>query len=92
MIEYLIVDDEPIAHEIIEEYSGHLASLKLMKNCYNVFQALDYLNSHSVDLIFLDINMPKISGFDFLKSLSNPPKVIVTTQTYRNNVNNVLNK
>ncbi len=79
MISYLIIDDEPIAHEIIEDYAGHLSNLKLMKNCYNVFQAMEYLNSRNIDLIFLDINMPKISGFEFLKSLSNPPKIIVTT-------------
>ncbi|WP_282042641.1 LytR/AlgR family response regulator transcription factor [Winogradskyella flava] len=79
MINYLIIDDEPIAHEIIEEYAENLEILSLQKNCYNVFEAIEYLNSNSVDLIFLDINMPKISGFEFLKSLKNPPKVIVTT-------------
>ena len=79
MIRYLILDDEPIAHEIIEEYAGNFPQLYLAKNCYNVFQATDYLNSLEVDLIFLDINMPKISGFEFLKSLINPPAVIVTT-------------
>jgi DNA-binding LytR/AlgR family response regulator len=50
-----------------------------MKNCYDAIEALEYLNSNAVDLIFLDINMPKLKGFDFLKSLSNPPKIIVTT-------------
>ncbi len=79
MINYLIVDDEPIAHDIIEEYAENLEILKLRKNCRNVFEAIEYLNKHSVDLIFLDINMPKINGFEFLKSLSNPPKIIVTT-------------
>ncbi|CAM1343409.1 LytR/AlgR family response regulator transcription factor [Tenacibaculum amylolyticum] len=79
MINYLIVDDEPIAHEIIEEYAENLEYLTLKKHCYNVFQAIEYLNKNTVDLVFLDIEMPKINGFEFLKSLSNPPKIIVTT-------------
>ncbi len=78
-MKYLIIDDEPIAHEIIQEYASNFPQLRLEKNCYNVFQAIEYLNSKSIDLIFLDINMPKISGIDFLKTLSNPPKVIITT-------------
>ena len=79
MISYLIVDDEPIAHDIIEENAENLDMLSLKKNCYNVFEALEYLKQHQVDLIFLEINMPKINGFEFLKSLSDPPKAIVTT-------------
>ena len=78
-LKYLIIDDEPIAHDIIQEYSDLLPHLDLVKNCYDALEALVYLNQHSVDLIFLDLNMPKIKGFDFLKTLSNPPKVIVTT-------------
>ena len=76
---YLIIDDEHIAHKIIMEYCEMLPHLKLQKNCYNALEALEYLNTHTVDLIFLDLNMPKLKGFDFLKTLSNPPKVIVTT-------------
>jgi DNA-binding LytR/AlgR family response regulator len=53
--------------------------MQLKKNCYNALEALEYLNTHKVDLIFLDINMPKLKGFEFLKTLSAPPKVIVTT-------------
>lgn len=79
MIHYLIVDDEPIAHRIIEKYCENLPHLKKKGNCYNAFEAMHFLNDHSVDLLFLDINMPKLSGFDFLKTLSNPPKIIVTT-------------
>ncbi|WP_338116849.1 LytTR family DNA-binding domain-containing protein [Tenacibaculum soleae] len=76
---YLIIDDEHIAHKIIMEYCEMLPHLELQKNCYNALEALEYLNTHTVDLIFLDLNMPKLKGFDFLKILSSPPKVIVTT-------------
>ena len=56
-----------------------LPHMKLQKNCYSALEALEYLNTHQVDLVFLDINMPKLKGFEFLKTLSAPPKVIVTT-------------
>lgn len=78
-VNYIIIDDETMAHEIIEDYCSHLPHLKLQKNCYNAFEAMDFLNQHKVDLMFLDINMPKLSGFDFLKTLVHPPKVIVTS-------------
>ena len=79
MIHYLIVDDEPIAHRIIEKYCENLPHLEKKGNCYNAFEAMQFLNENVIDLIFLDINMPKLSGFDFLKTLSNAPKIIVTT-------------
>lgn len=79
MTKYLIIDDEFIAHEIIKGYCDLLPNLKLMKNCYDALEAIDYLNKDQVDLIFLDLNMPKLKGFEFLRTLSAPPKVIVTT-------------
>ncbi len=79
MITYLIIDDEYIAHDIIKGYCDLLPNMQLIKNCYDGLQAFDYLNKNEVDLIFLDLNMPKLKGFDFLKTLKNPPKVIVTT-------------
>jgi DNA-binding LytR/AlgR family response regulator len=79
MIRYLIIDDEHIAHEIIEGYCDLLPNMTLQKHCYDALEALEYLNEHEVDLIFLDLNMPKLKGFDFLKTLASPPKVIVTT-------------
>jgi DNA-binding LytR/AlgR family response regulator len=79
MIHYLIVDDEPIAHRIIEKYCDNLPHLEKKGNCYNAFEAMQFLNENEVNLMFLDINMPKLSGFDFLKTISNPPKIIVTT-------------
>ena len=79
MLKYIIIDDEPLAHEIIEEYCSMLPHLQLEKNCYSAMEAMQYLNENTVDFIFLDINMPKLKGLDFLKTLSNPPKTIVTT-------------
>ncbi|MDC6390823.1 response regulator transcription factor [Maribacter sp. PR1] len=79
MIKYIIVDDETASHDNIKDYASNLTYLSFQKSCYNAFEALEYLNKHSIDLIFLDINMPKLSGLEFLKTLSNPPKIIITT-------------
>lgn len=79
MTRYIIVDDEPIAHRIIEGYAKNLSQLEKVGNCYNALEALSLLQSKAIDLIFLDINMPQLSGFDLLKTLPSPPKVIVTT-------------
>ncbi|WP_298419996.1 response regulator transcription factor [uncultured Kordia sp.] len=76
---FIIIDDEPLAHEIIEEYCGMLPHLQLVKNCYNAIEAMQFLNENTVDFMFLDIHMPKLKGLDFLRTLTNPPKVIVTT-------------
>ena len=79
MIKYIIVDDETAAHTILEDYASNLTDLSLQKHCYNAFEAIDFLDQNEVDLIFLDINMPKLSGFEMLRTRKNPPKVIVTT-------------
>ncbi len=79
MISYLIIDDEPIAHGIIENYCENLTHLHKAGNSFNAKEALEKLYQEQIDLIFLDINMPEISGFEFLRSLMNPPKVIVTS-------------
>jgi len=79
MIRYMIVDDEPLAHELIEEFCSMLPHLELQKNCYDAMEAMQFLNSSSVDIMFLDINMPKLKGFDFLRTLTKAPRVIVTT-------------
>ncbi|MEM9824592.1 MAG: LytTR family DNA-binding domain-containing protein [Bacteroidota bacterium] len=76
---YCIIDDEPIAHRIIEAYCKNLAYLQKVGNCYDAFEAMQLLNQQSVELIFLDINMPKLSGFDLLKTMQQLPKVIVTS-------------
>jgi DNA-binding LytR/AlgR family response regulator len=75
----IIVDDEPLAIEILESYVSKIESLKLEGAFRNAVDAFTYLQSHHVDLVFLDIQMPKLSGIDLLKSLKNPPKVIFTT-------------
>jgi DNA-binding LytR/AlgR family response regulator len=73
------VDDEPLARELIAGYIGKIDNLELIANCSNVLEAFQVLKEKKVDLIFLDINMPQISGIEFLRSLSNPPKVIFIT-------------
>lgn len=76
---YLIVDDEPIAHRIIEGYCEELSHLNKVGNAYNALEAAVIVKVQKIDLIFLDINMPKISGYEWLKTLQNPPKIIVTS-------------
>lgn len=79
MTKYLIIDDEPIAHRIIEGYCQKLPYLEKVGNCYDAFEAMQFLNQTQVDLIFLDINMPELSGFELLKSMPDPPVTIVTS-------------
>lgn len=75
----LIIDDEPLAQDVIESYMGEEKDLVLVRKCQNALEAREALKSHQIDLIFLDIQMPEISGIDFLKSLENAPLVIFTT-------------
>ncbi len=75
----LIVDDEPMARQIIEGYCKNIKNLQVVGSCENAFEASEVLAKHKVDILFLDINMPVISGLNFLKTLQNPPQVILTT-------------
>lgn len=75
----LIVDDEPIAQDILAGYMEEVSALTLVKKCINAVEANNVLLEESIDLIFLDIEMPKVSGLSFLANLENPPKVIITT-------------
>lgn len=75
----LLVDDEPPALNILEKYIALIEQLEIVDKCNNAFQAMEVLQKKKVDLIFLDIQMPKLSGTSFLKTLKNPPKVIFTT-------------
>lgn len=75
----LIVDDEPPAHKILENYISKLNSLTLIGNCYNAIEALNFLHENPVDILFLDINMPELSGLEMLQTLQHPPIVILTT-------------
>ncbi len=76
---YLIIDDEPLAHRIIEKFAFDFPFLLKVGNCYDAMDAAAFLQQQTVDLLFLDINMPKIKGLDFLRSLPSPPQTIVTT-------------
>lgn len=78
-IQCLIVDDEPPAREVIRRYVEEIPTLQLAADCGNALQALAILQKQPIDLIFLDIRMPQLNGNDFLKTLKNPPKVILTT-------------
>jgi len=75
----LIVDDEPLAIRLIEKHISQIDSLEVVATCNNTLKAFDILNSQEIDLLFLDIKMPHLTGIDFLKTLENPPKTIFTT-------------
>ena len=75
----LIVDDEPIAQQILEGYIQQVEALSLVGKCSNAIEALDVLHSKEVDMLFLDIKMPSMTGLDLLKTLQKVPKVILTT-------------
>ena len=75
----LIVDDEPLAHEVILRYIEDVPFLQTAGQCYLATEALSFLGSHQVDLVFLDIRMPKLSGLDFLRTLQQRPMVIITS-------------
>jgi len=75
----LIVDDEVLAQDVIEKYIANIPTLKLVGKCDNAVEAISFLHNNAVDLLFLDLNMPELSGLEMLKTLTNPPKVILTT-------------
>jgi DNA-binding LytR/AlgR family response regulator len=74
-----VIDDEPIAREILEDFIGQDERLQLQGNYKNAKDALKGISEQPVELVFLDINMPGLTGFQFLKSMTNPPAVIFTT-------------
>lgn len=79
MIKCIIVDDEPLALDVLESHIATFAQLHLVRRCRNALEAFDALHTKPIDLVFLDIQMPSISGIDFIRSLKQPPKVIFTT-------------
>ena len=75
----LIVDDEPLAIKVIESHAGKIPSLEVVATCSNAVEAFDILVNKKIDLVFLDIEMPGITGLDLLKSLKKAPAIIITT-------------
>jgi two-component system, LytTR family, response regulator len=75
----LLVDDEPLALDLLEGYVLKTPSLLLAGKCSSAFKAMEVIESSEVDLLFLDIQMPGLTGMEFIRSLQNPPKVIFTT-------------
>jgi DNA-binding LytR/AlgR family response regulator len=82
-IKCIIIEDEPIASDIMQDYIQNIPQLELIECFSDALFAIDFLRSNKVDLIFLDLHLPKLSGFDFLKSLKTPPKIIVTTAYHK---------
>ena len=79
MIRVAIVDDEPLAQEILQSYLHKIPHTELVGVCKNALEAFALLSKQTVDVLLLDINLPEITGIDFLKSLKHPPQVIFTT-------------
>ncbi|NUO02907.1 MAG: response regulator transcription factor [Saprospiraceae bacterium] len=79
MINVIIVDDEPLAQDVLETYIEKIPELNLVQKCNNAFEANEALKNGNIDLMFLDIQMPQLTGIDFLKTLNRPPLVIFTT-------------
>ncbi|RNC83421.1 MAG: DNA-binding response regulator [Balneola sp.] len=75
----IIVEDEPIARDILRQYISELDFLDLIAEFDNGVSAVSFLRKQEVDVLFLDINMPKLSGIDLIRSLSHPPKIVLTT-------------
>ena len=89
----IIVEDEPLAAEILQDYIMQVPFLQLKSICSNALLATDALRKNTIDLIFLDINLPKLKGLDFIRTLQHPPRIILTTayheyalQGYEHNV------
>ena len=75
----IVVDDEPLAREILEKYISDCPMLDNRASCANAFEAIEILEQGSIQLVFLDINMPKLSGISMIRTLEDPPEIIFTT-------------
>ena len=73
----IIVEDEPIAAEVLQNYVNQIPFLDLKGICIDAIYAMEMLQKESIDLIFLDIHLPKLKGLDFVKTLKNPPSIII---------------
>lgn len=95
----IIVEDEPLAAEILQDYIVQIPFLNLIAVCEDAIYAMEVLQNEKIELIFLDINLPKLKAFDFIRTLKNPPSIIITTayheyalQGYEHNVVDYLMK
>lgn len=79
MYKCLIIDDEPIALRVIKNHLSAFADFEIVASCHNALEAMPILLKEKIDLMFCDIQMPQITGVDFVRSLTHPPKVIFTT-------------
>jgi len=79
MIRTILIDDEPLARSIVVEYLQHYPEVQILQECNDGFEGVKAITQHKPDLIFLDIQMPKINGFEMLELLEQPPSVIFTT-------------
>src|SRR6187399_3311924 len=75
----IIVEDEPLAVEVLEDYIKQVPFLELKSICPDAIFAMEILRKQKIDVVFLDIHLPKLKGLDFIKTLKNPPQIIVTT-------------
>lgn len=89
----IIVEDEPLAAEVLQDYIRQVPFLALKSVCKDAIYAIDVMQKEKIDLIFLDIHLPKLKGLDFIRTMNNPPHIIITTayheyalQGYEHNV------
>ncbi len=75
----LVVDDEPLAHDVIRQYAADIPFLDIVGHCYRATEALEFLSQQPVDLLFLDIRLPRITGLELAKTLRQPPLIVVTS-------------
>ncbi len=78
-INCLIIEDEPLAAEVLEDYIHQVPFLQLVNICSDAIYAFEVLQKEKIELVFLDIHLPKLKGLDFVKTLENPPKIIITS-------------
>ena len=79
VLKCIIADDEPIARQILESYISEIPNLQLVASCKDAFEVLNVIHNEAIDVLFLDINMPKLSGLSLLKTMQHRPEVIITT-------------
>ncbi len=75
----IIIDDEPLARSIVVEYLKDFTDIQIIAECSDGFEGMKAIQQHNPDLIFLDVQMPKINGFELLELIDNPPAIIFTT-------------